>query len=456
MTKNIINPKGMFGTILCLALFASSFTFIGCSHFEEEDLFDQSAALRIVKFNEELQSRLIEQSQDDKYGWVIQYYVGSDDDYEGFNLFGKFYENGKVTLASNHRFLRDGNAGKFTDFTSTYEMLKEEGPVLAFNTWNDILTVFVDPVDPSSAPNNIIKDGEGMSGDQNLVFHGYEEDKIVFRGQRHYARVRFVPCDRPWQDYIKDTDDTKSTITNSTITSYYVVSGTDTLYFKNLRSGIITYCERVNDPLFPSTINCVFTPNGFSLQHRNHIKGTSFQDFSLTPDKTRLMSENDSVQVIATWDNYIVNARNTIWNFDQDRLTEDQKSLLTQINAELIKFNKNYSLAKVGLGRSSGNGAVKGLVVTFYTNANKSKSNTAGISLTTSRPSFGKMQILFTEDEKTDKNFSNIASKTTFGDLVRQFAATLSGTYDIIPNDYFLPTGCELHTVGGGNEYLIQ
>lgn len=427
----------------------------GCTHFEEDDLFDENSSLRIEHFNKDLQSRLVEQSSGDNYGWVIQYFVSGTDemDFEGFNLLGRFYDNGKVTLASNHHYLRNGNSDKYTEHSSTYEMLKEEGPVLAFNTWNDILTVFVDPVDPSSAPATIANDGEGMGGDQNLVFHAFDDDCILFHGQRHSAKVRFVPCDRPWETYLSDVEATRNHITNNTVTSYYVVSGTDTLYFKNLRSGVITYCERINDPLFPSTINCIFTPKGFYLQHRNSIGGTTFQEFKLSDDDTCLMSENDSVQVIPTWDNYIVNARSSVWNFDQDNFSEEQKALLAQIDVEAKKFNKDYSLDKVGLGRSTGSGAVKGLVFTFKV---KNKTNTAGLSLTTVRPQFGQMKIAYSDDEKPDRNLTTMANKCNIETLARQFAATLSGTYDMIPDNYFLPTGCELHGVGNDNIYILK
>ena len=440
---------------IAVSVVLATFAFVGCSQFQEDDFFDESASLRIQHFNEQLQSRLVAQSSNGNYGWVIQYFVASE--IEGFNLFGRFYDNGKVTLASDHRFLRNGNAGKYTEHSSFYEIVSEEGPVLSFNTWNDILTVFVDPVNPSYAPSTIVSDGEGLSGDQNLVFNGFDNNNIKFRGERHSARVRFVPCDRPWQDYINDTKETWNFITNNTITSYYVVCGTDTLYFKNLRGGVITYCERINEPLFPSTINCVFTPKGFYLQHRDSIKGTSFQEFSLIEDKTCLLSENDSVQVIPTWDTYIVNVRSTTWNFEQDKLSAEQKSLLEQINTELNAFNKNYSFAKVGLGRSSGSGAVKGLVVTFYTNAAKTKTNTAGLSLTTNRPTYGQMQIVYGGDaEVIDKNLSTIGAKSNTEALMRKFAATLSGTYTVVPNNYFLPTGCELHAVEGGIDYILQ
>ena len=147
--KHIINTSLMCATA---AMLSTSCTF------EQEDYFDESASLRITHLNEDIQSRLVNQSTGENNGWVIQYFVAGTDemDFEGFNLFGRFYKNNTVTLASNHRYLRNGNANKYTEHTSHYEMLAEEGPVLSFNTWNDILTVFEDPVSPTSAPGTLL------------------------------------------------------------------------------------------------------------------------------------------------------------------------------------------------------------------------------------------------------------------------------------------------------------
>ena len=442
-------------TSACIAVVAA--VLAGCSRFEEEDLFDESASLRIMHFNQELRSRLIEQSRDDNNGWVIQYFVASD--FEGFNLFGSFYDNGKVKLAGNHRFLREGKAGKYTECFSVYDVLSEDGPVLAFNTWNDVLTVFVDPVDPSSAPSSLVSDGEGMHGDQNLVFQGYKGDNIMFCGERNSANVRFVPCDRPWEDYINDTETTKNKITNTTITSYYVVCGTDTLYFKNLRNGLITYCERINDPLFPSTINCVFTPNGFYLQHRNNIKGTTFQEFTLASDGTCLMSENDSVQVFATWDNYIIN-HTDVWEMDAELFTEQQQSLFDQIGTEVSKLNSKWKLKSLGIGRSTGKNAVNGLILTYYTkwpNTDIKNTNTAGLELTLTKPKSKQMRIELTEENTIDNNLSVFTTRgTAVESLMREFAVALNGTYDLKPNDYFLPTSAHFTPVDGGVEFTIS
>ena len=441
---------------IAVSVALATFAFVGCSQFQEDDFFDESASLRIQHFNEQLQSRLVAQSSDGNHGWVIQYFVASE--LEGFNLFGRFYDNGKVTLASDHRFLRNGNAGKYTEHSSFYEIVREEGPVLSFNTWNDILTVFVDPVDPSYAPSTIVSDGEGLSGDQNLVFNGFDDNNIKFRGERHSARVRFVPCDRSWQDYINDTKETRDYITNNTITSYYVVRGTDTLYFKNLRGGVITYCERINEPLFPSTINCVFTPKGFYLQHRDSIKGTSFQEFSLTEDKTCLMSENDSVQVFATWDNYIIN-HSAVWEMDATLFTPEQQSLYDQIATAVTGLNKKWALKSIGIGRSTGKDPVNGLILTYYTkwpNTDIKNTNTAGLQLNLFKPQPKQIGVMCTEDNIVDNNLSVFTARgTAIESLMRQFAATLNGSYSMVPDNYFLPTSVNCTPIEGGTAFKL-
>lgn len=418
--------------------------------FEDEDYFEEPAAQRIETTTENIKKTLVGAEN----GWVMQYFTGTDD-IEGFNLLVRFENNNKVTFASDHRYLRDGNAGVYTERASLYELLKEDGPVLAFNVWNDVLTPFVDPVDYTLAPGMLIKDGEGMAGDHNFVVLSCSSDEVMLRGERHSARVRLIPCKSSWQEYINKTNELKNYITNTTVTNYYVINGLDTLYFKNLRAGHFTYCERINDPLFPTTINCVFTTEGFRLHHENDIKGTTFQEFHIDADSTCLVSENDSVRVIACWDNYIVNARSTVWNFDQETLSDTQRALLSQIADEFKKYNKSYDLASVGLGRSTGKNAVKGLVFTFYTNTAKTKTNTAGLEFTTIRPKFGLMQIAVSSEDNIDGNMTAIAGKSDIEALARQFAATLEGTYKMTPNNHFLPTGAEFTPADGGNSFKL-
>ena len=429
---------------------------IGCT-FEQEDYFDESASLRVTHINENIKQRLVSQSDTTQghYGWVIQYFVAGTDDYdfEGFNLFGRFADNGAVTLASNHRYLRGGNANQYTEHTSTYQMLAEEGPVLSFNTWNDILTVFEDPVSPTSAPRTIVQDGEGMNGDHNLVLRSFTDDDILFRGERHSAMVRFVPCNEPWADYMAKTSALKDYITNTNINSYYVINGTDTLYFVNLRRGYFTYAERVFDPLLPRTAECVFTPQGFRLQHQDSIGSATFQEFRLAADSTSLVSEDGNTRVMATWDQYLAEL-DEVWQLDSTRFTQQQWQLFNAIDEEIRKFNTKWSLKSIGIGDL---GDFMGLVFTFNTGVAKKPTNTTAMELTVARTAYGQLSITCSDDPEIDANMENAYDRGAedIVNLSRQFAATITGTFNVRPNSVFLPTEAAFDPVGVGTAFSI-
>ena len=424
--------------------------------FEDEDYFDESAALRIEHGAQNMQDKLVAAPN----GWVMQYFCGTDiAQFEGFNLFARFENSNKVTFAGNHRFLRNGNQNKYTEASSIYEMLQEDGLVLAFNVWNDVLTPFVDPVSYGNAPANIIKDGKGMHGDHNFVVMSQTDDEIIMRGERHSAEVRLVKCDRTWQEYIDATDALKKSITNDSINDYYVVSAdNDTLYFQGLRNGRFLYTDDLDKTksVKVDSLPCVFTPTGFRIERKDSIGAYAFHEFTLADDKTCLQNEDGNVKVIARWDAYIVN-HTAIWKMDQTLFSNEQTALFNQIDTELKKQNAKWSLESIGIGKSVGSGAVTGLILTFYTNTAKSKTNSAGLELTMTRPQFGQIAISCSKENKIDKNMENIKKKATeIEELCRSFAALLSGTYQMTPDNYFLPTSGQFEPISGGTSFKLN
>ena len=326
--KKIHLNKFLLAGMVCCGI-ASLFT--SC-RFEEDDYFDESASLRVEHAIDQVRDNLSSAEN----GWVMQYFCGTGvAHFEGFNLFAKFDKNGKVTIAGNHRFLRDGNANKYTEANSLYSLLLEDGPVLAFNTWNDVLTPFVDPVAYYAAPNSLVKDGEGMQGDHNFVVMSNNDNEIILRGERHSAEVRLVKCDRSWADYIADTETMKNSFTNSSINEYYVINNNnDTLYFSGLRNGRFRYTEDLVKGVKLDSLSCVFTPNGFRTEHTDSIGSCKFHEFKMAEDKTCLKNEDGSVKVIAYWDNYIVK-HTAVWKLDASLFSAEQTSLFNQIDAEL-------------------------------------------------------------------------------------------------------------------------
>lgn len=448
--KKIHLNKFLLAGMVCCGI-ASLFT--SC-RFEEDDYFDESASLRVEHAIDQVRDNLSSAEN----GWVMQYFCGTGvAHFEGFNLFAKFDKNGKVTIAGNHRFLRDGNANKYTEANSLYSLLLEDGPVLAFNTWNDVLTPFVDPVAYYAAPNSLVKDGEGMQGDHNFVVMSNNDNEIILRGERHSAEVRLVKCDRSWADYIADTETMKNSFTNSSINEYYVINNNnDTLYFSGLRNGRFRYTEDLVKGVKLDSLSCVFTPNGFRTEHTDSIGSCKFHEFKMAEDKTCLKNEDGSVKVIAYWDNYIVK-HTAVWKMDASLFSAEQTSLFNQIDAELKKHNANWSLESIGIGKSTGSNAIVGLVLTFYTSTAKTKTNTAGLAMTMSRPAYGQITINCTAEDKIDKNMETIKKKATeLENLTRSFAATLNGTYQITPDSYFLPTGGQFDAVSGGSSFKLN
>lgn len=429
----------------------------GCSQFQEDNLFDESAALRIEHNAEKLQNILV----DAPNGWVLQYYTGRGISvFEGFNLFAKFERSGKVTLAGDHRFLRNGNAGKYTEHSSLYELIREDGLVLAFNTWNDVLTPFVDPVAFWAAPDILVKDGEGMQGDQNLVVKFMSENQIILRGERYDAEVRLVKADRDWQTYIADTKAMKERFTSDEINSYYITAGDQTMYVVGLKNGRYRISERVKNPLKVDSLSCCFTPYGFRNESVDTLAGHIFQEFKMTEDGSALLSEDGSVRIIATWDTNLAESDEVMW-FDGETLSADLKAKYDQLMAVLETANKVYS-PRIGIGRSaltSGANGVVGLVIEWYSNRRLTKPSLTrgGLTMKRSVPVMGQMTITYEENSTTDNDMKDLLDKdAALVDLVRGFAAALAGTYQMTPNNNFVPTEVLFQSLEGESSFKLK
>jgi hypothetical protein len=73
------------------------------------------------------------------------------------------------------------------------------------------------------------------------------------------------------------------------------------------------------------------------------------------------------------------------------------------------------------------------------------------------RTAYGQMAISCTEDNKIDKNMETIKKKATdIEQVCRSFAALLNGTYQMTPDDYFLPTGGQFDAISGGTTFKLN
>ncbi len=425
-------------------------TLLTACQFEDDDYFEESASLRVEHTIANVKDILAKPSN----GWVMQYFVGTGvAHFEGFNLFAKFDKSMKVTMAGDHRMLRNGNAGKYTESSSIYSLLLEDGPVLAFNTWNDILTPFVDPVSPWSAPNTLVKDGAGMEGDNNFVIVSYKDNEVILRGERHSAEVRLIPCEGTWKDYIQACTDMKEKVTNGSVLSYYITDDKDTLFLTGLAKGRVRMSERLENPLRRDSLSSLFTPTGLRFEKEDTVGTHVFHEFTLNNEKTYLKNEDGTVKIIPCWDTYVVN-HSGVWKFDKNSLSAEQTDLFTKIDAELKAYNSNYELESLGVGLSQ---SINGLVVTFYSNAAKTRTNSCVLGMTINRIAYGQISQTVTTPEKCDKNMASISKKATnLKSYCAQFIGTISGSFKLVPDDYFLPTGATYTTLDGAKSFVLK
>ncbi len=372
--------------------------------------------------------------------------------FEGFNLFGRFNTTGKVTLGSDHRYLRNGRAGTYTEHSSVYEMLREESCVLSFSSWNDILTVFVDPVSPNSAPGSIVQDGEGMHGDDRLVMLSYSPDTMMFRGERHGAKVRFIRLDCEPQEYIAKTAETKALVAGSPLMSHCISNGSQTMYLKGLNKGCFQYIDRLDDPLTSSTRSCVFTPKGLSFEHSYKLGDDEYQDFELNAEGDKLVSGN--VTITTCWREYIAamcNASGRV-TITADDACDAFAQLYNSLGTAVTEAFSAQTFTGISFGTSNESATNRRTGVVFNM---KAKSNNYRVAYTATIKVEGDNLIISVDLDDKSSNY-NSYNKKGIGSQFDALAAALNGTYTLTPNNYFSVDKVKATKVDDANFYFYM
>ena len=113
--------------LISLAIALVGFNFQSCSLHDETDLFGQSAAERVEEAVK-ADKALLESASN---GWILRYYTGENYSGGGYTFLCSF-KNGKVTVSGDV-------AESSATARSSYDIVKDRGPVLSFNTYNTIL-----------------------------------------------------------------------------------------------------------------------------------------------------------------------------------------------------------------------------------------------------------------------------------------------------------------------------
>lgn len=196
-------------------------------------------------------------------GWVMEYYPEKNHSIGGFVYLCSFSEDMQVTIASE---VLTKNFTPGEKAVSTYNLISDRGPVLTFDTYNEILHHFAEPT--STSP-------DGQSGDYEFVIEKATPDMIIMKGKKHNNRIVMLPlpAGKDWKSYIDDIIH----ISNKTAYGLYKI------FIDNVESGKAEQTDRTLSIINPDSTfsqSFIYTPTGIKYYEPVQIGRKFYQEFT--------------------------------------------------------------------------------------------------------------------------------------------------------------------------------
>lgn len=230
--------------------------------FKNDDVFEQTASARITALMDRTKAALARHPE----GFVLQYF--GKEGLGGYNFVIRF-QDGKAYISCE-----TAESGYVEE--CLYDILKEDGAVLSFNTYSGLLQHFHEPS---------FSDVDGAGGDYEFRIEGVDDkDVIGLKGKIGGSRMQMFPLPEgyspiSWLDAVK-------AMQKQWEGDFYIYSNE----YERLGSCIGQLGGKVlcvKEGAYPDANNydykrsAVYTPDGFRLQSTLDIGGYRGQDFRL-------------------------------------------------------------------------------------------------------------------------------------------------------------------------------
>lgn len=217
--------KKIFLPLAMMAITALALT--SCAG-EEDDIFDKSAAERLNESSAKYSARLEAQPN----GWAMQYYPTYNDEApygSGYLILMRFNPDFSVDVSMDNRFSNN----TYASATSGWEVIKDNGPVLSFNTFNSCMHAFSDPEDIPWTDDS--EQSEGCGGDYEFIIVDAPEDAsyMMLKGKKRNTYNLLTPIEEgvDYEEYLADVKAFHNTIFSAAApTGCYLCFGPDSIY----------------------------------------------------------------------------------------------------------------------------------------------------------------------------------------------------------------------------------
>lgn len=336
-------------TTLYILICSLLFIFTGCEN-EVDSIFSESSIERLEKQKKETREKL----ESAENGWLLEYYP--DENAEGVNLFLKFNKSDEVEIACRHYMFNN----VLVSDISLFRMISDYGPVLSFDTYNEVLHLFSDP--------GLKPEGVGFGGDYEFrIMDNTNDDTIVLRGKKRDIELvltRF-PSDITWEQYcdrVSGMDELLFTNADQTFSlqtseNSYIVICLEADAYGHYEHAFTFTKENAEIEDIPLRVPYVVTATGVSLVSPVTIDKHTFQRFQLNEEKTALISmEDPSIAFAGPNLGYYFYNSTKYWVIDPAEMSTGLKEVFDRLDTYFKNDYPKYTakLVEVGIQQTNG------------------------------------------------------------------------------------------------------
>ena len=244
--------------------------------FQEDDLFEKSSANRASENVAELQELLVNVPN----VWKMEYYP--DYSMGGITLLCRFDGN-NVTLMSEVGSVKTAS-GK--EASSLYKVTSEESTVLTFDSFNEFIHCFSEP---------IMGMNTNLEGDYEFVYMGQEDNKVILQGRRYHNTMVMTPLTQGvnWKDYIGQLNLIER---EAFLKTYSLMVGGQEVGNAVRTSHLFSLTVEGQTS---SSVPFIYTPEGIRFKDEITIQGKTVQNFVWNKeDMTFTSSDEEAADVV--------------------------------------------------------------------------------------------------------------------------------------------------------------
>ena len=404
--------------IVLLGLFAA--VFAACSR-DEESLFDKPAALRA----QEAVDNAYEVFTSQEAGWEMAYFPNLEASAYGVNMVLKFEKDGSVSVTAKNS--TTGNK-IMTDTASTWAVKIDYGPLLTFDTYNDVFHAWSDP-EP---------DGAGKLGDYEFLILKATPELVLLKGKKHsaYSVMRPMTTTDVEAHYTACEELQNLLFSNSNVVvleqegkKTHLYSGSEG-FFQDAAFMEDLVLESTNYYPYCATADGIMMCIG--LGDKKDERFFKWEDNCLKGEQGSVITNLD----VVPYTDFFLKTLAGAWTIDMDSLNATTQSIVDQVNGQLKAISK----------KAKKNADTKGLELVYDAKTQKYvvKFRYTLESTKEEAPllffydvTFGENIIELSYVEPFDEGAATLTSViTAIPDLLK----SLNGVYDVTTDNPFNPT----------------